>query len=275
MIPRVLTIAGSDSGGGAGIQADLKTITALGGFGMSAVTALTSQNTVGVRAVFEVSPDFVASQIDAVVEDIGVDAAKTGMLANRAVIEAVADRVGYHGISPLVVDPVMVAKSGDPLLELDARSVMRDLMLPLATVVTPNLAEAAELVGVEVVDLAGMEEAARRLHDLGAEWVLVKGGHLAGEPVDVLFDGKSFHRVVRPRVRTANSHGTGCTYAAAIATGLALGKAVPETVEWARDAVQAALRQALPLGQGSGPLNHRVLFGLSGAEAEQGTASNR
>lgn len=275
MIPRVLTIAGSDSGGGAGIQADLKTITALGGFGMSAVTALTSQNTVGVRAVFEVSPDFVASQIDAVVEDIGVDATKTGMLANRGVIEVVADRVGYHGISPLVVDPVMVAKSGDPLLELDARSVMRDLMLPLATVVTPNLAEAAELVGVEVADLAGMEEAARRLHDLGAEWVLVKGGHLAGEPVDVLFDGKSFYRVVRPRVRTANSHGTGCTYAAAIATGLALDKAVPEAVEWARDAVQAALRQALPLGQGSGPLNHGVLFGLAGAAADQGTASSR
>ncbi len=268
MIPRVLTIAGSDSGGGAGIQADLKTITALGGFGMSAVTALTSQNTLGVRAVLEVSPDFVASQIDAVVEDIGVDAAKTGMLANRGVIEAVAERVRHHGIRPLVVDPVMVAKSGDALLEPDARSVMRDLMLPLATVVTPNLAEAAELARVPVADVGGMEEAARRLCDLGAQWALVKGGHLEGEPVDVLFDGERFHRVVRPRVRTANSHGTGCTYSAAIATGLAFGKSVPEAVEWARDAVQAALRGALPLGRGSGPLDHRAIFGLAQAEPE-------
>ncbi len=260
MVPRVLTIAGSDSGGGAGIQADLKTITALGGFGMSAITALTAQNTVAVHGILEVSPQFVAAQIDAVAEDIGVDAAKTGMLANRAIIEVVADRVQHHRITPLVVDPVMAAKSGHPLLAPDARAALRDLLLPRATIVTPNLAEASELACMEVEDLGAMKEAAARLLEFGPRWVLVKGGHLKGEPVDVLFDGKEFHEVVRPRVQTDNSHGTGCTYAAAIATGLALGKSVPAAVEWARDALQAALQGALPLGRGRGPLDHRAMF---------------
>ncbi len=263
MIPRVLTIAGSDSGGGAGIQADLKTITALGGFGMSAITALTAQNTVGVRGIFEVSPQFVAAQIDAVAEDIGVDAAKTGMLAGREVVEAVADRLKHHAIRPLVVDPVMVAQSGDLLLAPEACAVLRDLMLPLATVVTPNLAEAERLAGVEVKGASAMKEAARRLHDLGPEWVLIKGGHLEGPPVDLLSDGRDFYEVSRPRVETANTHGTGCTYAAAIATGLARGMAVPAAVEWARDAVQAGLAASLNLGSGSGPLDHRALFPLA------------
>jgi len=262
MIPRVLTIAGSDSGGGAGIQADLKTITALGAFGTSAITALTAQNTCGVRCVLAVEAGFVAAQIDAVIEDIGTDAAKTGMLADRAVIEAVADRVRHHGIRPLVVDPVMVAQSGDPLLEPDAQALMRDVMVPLATVVAPNLAEAERLTGMEIRDEAAMREAARRLHSCGCAWVLVKGGHMPGEPVDVLFDGRDCYEVRRPRVATANSHGTGCTYSAAIATGLAWGMAVPEAVEWARDAVQAGLIGALDVGRGSGPLGHGALFGL-------------
>lgn len=264
MTVRVLTIAGSDSGGGAGIQADLKTITALGAFGMSAVTALTAQNTVGVRGVFEVSPEFVAAQIDAVAEDIGVDAAKTGMLASRALIEVVADRIAWHAIRPLVVDPVMVAKSGDPLLAEDARGLMRDLMLPLATVATPNMAEAEVLSERPVRDLEGMREAARRVHDLGAQWALIKGGHLSGDPTDVLFDGRDFHQVARPRVETPNTHGTGCAYSAAIAVGLGKGMGVPEAVEWARDALQAGLENALELGQGAGPLDHGAMFPFAG-----------
>jgi len=263
MTPRILTIAGSDSGGGAGIQADLKTITALGGFGMSAVTALTAQNTMGVRGIYPVSAEFVAAQIDAVAEDIGVDAGKTGMLAGRAVVEVVAERVKRHGIRPLVVDPVMAAKSGDALLEKGARAALRDMLLPLATVVTPNLAEAEAFSGVEVRDRDAMSEAARRVRELGPEWVLVKGGHLEGDPVDVLFNGQDFHEVRRPRVRTTSTHGTGCTYASAIATGLAYGLGVLEAVEWARDAVQAGLEGGLQIGHGAGPLDHGALFRLA------------
>jgi len=263
MIPRVLTIAGSDSGGGAGIQADLKTITALGGFGMSAVTALTAQNTIGVRGIYAVSAEFDAAQIDAVAEDIGVDAAKTGMLAGRAIVEVVADRMKRHAVRPLVVDPVMAAKGGDALLEADARPALRDVLLPLATVVTPNLLEAEELTGFQVRGRDAMPEAARRVHDLGPEWVLVKGGHLAGDPVDVLFDGSDVYEVRRPRVRTTSTHGTGCSYASAIATGLAYGMPVREAVEWARDALQAALASALALGHGAGPLDHAAMFRMS------------
>ncbi len=266
MVPRVLTIAGSDSGGGAGIQADLKTITALGGFGMSALTALTAQNTVGVSGVFPVTPDFVAEQIDAVAEDIGVDAAKTGMLAEAAIVETVADRVRRHDIRPLVIDPVMVAKSGDSLLAASARAVLRDDLLPLAIVVTPNLPEAAELAGIPVTDLEDMREAARRIHHLGPQWVLVKGGHLAGEPTDLLFNGKDFVEVSRPRVETSDTHGTGCTYSAAIATGLARGMAVPAAVQWARDALQRALKRPLRLGDGCGPVNHGAIWERAGPE---------
>jgi len=262
MIPRVLTIAGSDSGGGAGIQADLKTITALGGFAMSAVTALTAQNTVGVHGVFPVVPEFVGAQIDAVASDIGIDAAKTGMLSGPSIVEVVADRVRRHAIAPLVIDPVMVAKSGDALLSADARATVRNLLMPLATVVTPNLPEAACLCGLDVGSVPEMREAARLLHDTGAEWVLIKGGHLPGTPIDVLFDGADFLEVVRSRVDTRNTHGTGCTYSAAIATGLARGMAVPAAVEWARDALQRAMQGSLALGAGCGPLNHARMFGM-------------
>lgn len=259
-IPTVLTIAGSDSGGGAGIQADLKTITALGAFGTSALTALTAQNTRGVRDVMDVPPEFVAAQIDAVMEDIGADAAKTGMLGRAEVVRAVAGRVRHHRIAPLVVDPVMVAKSGDSLLDPDAIDVLREELLPLATVLTPNLAEAGRLAGGAVETADEMREAARELRQAGPEWVLVKGGHLEGEPVDVLYGGRQFREVARRRVATKNTHGTGCTYSAAIATGLARGMAVPEAIEWARDALQRALEGSLEIGGGCGPLGHGAMY---------------
>jgi hydroxymethylpyrimidine kinase/phosphomethylpyrimidine kinase len=259
-VPRVLTVAGSDSGGGAGIQADLKTIFALGGYGMSAVTALTAQNTVGVLGIRQVAPEFVALQIDAVVEDIGVDAAKTGMLGSREVVEVVAERIGRHGIRRLVVDPVIVATSGDVLATADAREATRTTLLPLSVVVTPNLTEAAALADAKTPGREAMREVARRIHDLGPDWVLLKGGHLEGPPVDLLYDGRDFTEIVRPRIRTKNTHGTGCTYSAAIATGLARGMPVPEAVVWARDALQAAIERSLPLGQGHGPVDHRAML---------------
>jgi len=258
--PRILAIAGSDSGGGAGIQADIKTITALGGFATTAITALTAQNTLGVRGIHEVPPDFVALQIDAVVEDIGVDAAKTGMLGGAAIVEVVADRIRRHGIERLVVDPVMVSKSGARLLRRGAKDALLSKLLPLALVVTPNMDEAAALCGRKVKHLTDMREAARRLFELGPKWVLVKGGHLRGRPTDVLFDGKDFVEITRARVRTKNTHGTGCTFASAIATFLGMGKGVPQAAQMARDALERGLRSALPLGKGHGPLDHRAMF---------------
>jgi hydroxymethylpyrimidine/phosphomethylpyrimidine kinase len=259
MIPRALTVAGSDSGGGAGIQADLKTFAALGVYGMSAITAVTAQNTVEVRAWQALPPGLVGQQIDAVAEDIGVDAAKTGMLANAAVIEAVAAAVRRNAIDRLVVDPVMVAKSGDALLEPQAQSALRERLLPLALVVTPNLPEAAALTGLRPESLAseeGRREAARRLHGLGARWVVVKGGHLEGDAVDLAFDGRDFRELRRPRVATRNTHGTGCTFSAAIAAHLARGLAVPAALDAAKDFIQWAITRALPLGHGHGPTNH-------------------
>jgi len=263
MPPRILAIAGSDSGGGAGIQADLKTITALGGFGMTAITAVTAQNTLGVTGIHELPPRFVAEQIDAVVEDIGVDAAKTGMLGSAPIVYIVAERILRHGIKRLVVDPVMVAKSGARLLAPEAEAELRDRLLPLALVVTPNLAEAAALAGCEVATLEGMREAGRRIADTGAQWVLIKGGHLSGDPVDLLFDGAEFIKLARPRVLTQNTHGTGCTYASAIATFLGHGCSVPDAVTRARDAVQVALEHSLSIGRGHGPLDHSAMFGLA------------
>ena len=258
--PRILTIAGSDSGGGAGIQADLKTITALGGIAMSAITALTAQNTFEVRDIHEVPAQFVATQIDAVAEDIGVDVAKTGMLANASIVETVADRLKAQGIERLVLDPVMVSKSGAALLKPEACKALTDSLLPLALVVTPNLPEAAKLADMEVQDAEGMQEAAKRMHDMGPQWVLVKGGHLEGEATDLLFDGRDFTEITRTRVHTKNSHGTGCTFASAIATMIGHGLDVPAAVDSARDVLQRALQEALPLGQGHGPVNHAAMF---------------
>jgi hydroxymethylpyrimidine kinase/phosphomethylpyrimidine kinase len=255
MMKRVLTIAGSDSGGGAGIQADLKAITLLGGFGMSVLTALTAQNTVAVTSIHEVPLDFIAAQIDAVFSDIGVDAVKTGMLSNTEVVKLVASKMSEYKPAIVVVDPVMVAKSGDPLLAADARKTLAEFLLPEATVVTPNLPEASALVGWEVAKEKEMRFAAEEIHRLGPKYVLVKGGHLQGEAVDLLFDGQEFHEFRSPRVETKNVHGTGCTYASAIATYLAQELDVVEAVEAAKRFITEAIRHGLSLGQGHGPTN--------------------
>ena len=255
--PRALTIAGSDSGGGAGIQADLKTFAALGVYGASAITAITAQNTVEVRSVHEVPPEVVAAQIDAVLDDIGADAAKTGMLSSAEIIEAVADRLRAQGPLPLVVDPVMVAKSGARLLREDAVSALRQTLLPLALVVTPNAPEASVLAGIGVDDATSAREAARRIRDLGPRFVIVKGGHLSGDRADdIVFDGTEFHVLSAPRLVTARTHGTGCTFSAAIAAGLARGLDPLAAAQAAKAYLHGAIEHAEPLGAGHGPVNH-------------------
>ncbi|WP_324718040.1 bifunctional hydroxymethylpyrimidine kinase/phosphomethylpyrimidine kinase [Carboxydochorda subterranea] len=256
--PRALTIAGSDSGGGAGIQADIKTFQMLGTYGTSVVTALTAQDTTGVHEVVELSPAFVMRQLEAVLSDIGADAAKTGMLASSAIIEAVARTLETRPELPLVVDPVMVAKSGDSLLDPGAVEALRTRLLPRATVVTPNVPEAQVLTGLAVRDVAGMQEAARQLVAMGARWALVKGGHLdtGDEVVDVLFDGRHFELLRHPRIRTVHTHGTGCTLSAAITAFIARGFHVDQAVRRAQRYMQSALEQARELGHGRGPTNH-------------------
>lgn len=256
-IPRLLTVAGSDSGGGAGIQADLKTFFALGCHGMSAVTALTAQNTVGVAGIHAVPADFVAQQIDAVVTDIGVDAAKTGMLASAPIIEAVADAVRAHGIPNLVIDPVFVAKSRDWLLEERAVGILRTVLFPLSVLVTPNLFEAAGLTGrAEATSLEEMRRQAALIVAAGAPAALVKGGHLPGDvAVDVLYDGDDFIEVSGPRFDTEDTHGTGCTISAAIAARLGHGDSLVEAVHAGKDFVTGAIARGLRLGKGYGPVN--------------------
>lgn len=259
--PRVLTIAGSDSGGGAGIQADLKTFAALGAYGTSVITAVTAQNTVAVRAIHEIPPDLVAAQLDAVLDDIGADAVKTGMLASASIIEVVADRLRGHGVRRLVVDPVMVAKSGDRLLREDAVAALRELLLPLAEVLTPNTAEAAVLADMAVDSLDAAREAARRIAAMGPSVVIVKGGHLGGERSDdLLFDGAE-ELLLGRRVHTRHTHGTGCTFSAAIATGLAASLDAREAARQAKAYLQGAIEHAEPLGAGHGPVNHFWRFG--------------
>jgi len=252
---RILTIAGSDSGGGAGIQTDLKTITVLGGYGMSVITALTAQNTVGVQAILELPLEFIEKQIDSVVEDIGVDAVKTGMLSSLEIVSLVAAKIKQYQIKRVIVDPVMVAKSGDSLLKEEAQKALRELLIPLAFVVTPNLPEASVLAGFEVNDLETMKEAARHIYNLGARNVLIKGGHLEGEILDLLFDGNTFYEYPTPRIPTKNTHGTGCTFASALATELAKGGTVQTAVERAKSFMTTAIRFSLSLGRGHGPTN--------------------
>ena len=255
-----LTIAGSDSSGGAGIQADLKTFAALGVYGASAITALTAQNTLGVEAVFEVPPEFVLHQIRAVARDLDVGAIKIGMLATSAVIAAVAEGLEEFPDVPVVLDPVMVAASGDPLLEEGAVTALRLGLMPLASLITPNLAEAARLLDApEAGSEAEMEAQARMLRDAGAKAVLVKGGHAGGgEAVDIYLDAKGPLRLARPRIATANTHGTGCTLSAAVAASLANGASMREAVETGKDFITAALAKAdtLRIGQGRGPVHH-------------------
>jgi hydroxymethylpyrimidine/phosphomethylpyrimidine kinase len=253
---RILTIAGSDSGGGAGIQADLKTITVLGGFGMSVITALTAQNTLGVHGIHDVPPEFIAAQFDAVAGDIGVDAAKTGMLATSEVIRTVTGKVRQYGIAKLVVDPVMVAKGGASLIREEAKKTLITELIPLAFVLTPNIPEAEDLSGIRIVTLDDMKKAARIIRGLGVRYVVVKGGHLSGDAVDLLYDGNEFREFASPRIVTADTHGTGCTYSAAIATALGFGKDVPTAVKEAKRYITAAVRYAWRVGGGHGPTNH-------------------
>ena len=255
-VTRVLTIAGSDSGGGAGIQADLKTITVLGGFGMSVITALTAQNTLGVQGVYEVPEDFVEKQFDSVATDIGIDAAKTGMLANSKIIRVVSKKLRQYGINKLVVDPVMVAKGGAPLIVNEAKKSLIEELLPLALIITPNIPEAEELAKIKVSSIDDMKKSAEIICGLGAKNVVVKGGHLAGNPVDILYDGKNFHEFTSEKIDTKNTHGTGCTFSAAIATKLAEGKSVFEAVKTAKEYTTTAIRFSLNIGSGHGPTNH-------------------
>ena len=253
---RILTIAGSDSGGGAGIQADLKTITVLGGYGMSAITALTAQNTVGVQGVHPVPVDFIRLQIEAVLSDIGTDAVKTGMLATPDIVKTVTEELKRFKVEVVVVDPVMVAKSGDALLSEDARETLKESLLPMAYLVTPNLPEASVLCGFPVKDLEDMKEAARVIRSMGPRYVLIKGGHLEKEAVDLLFDGEGFERYEALRLSNRNTHGTGCTYSAALATLLAQGLPVHDAVAEAKRFITRAIRQGLNFGSGHGPTNH-------------------
>lgn len=259
-LKRVLTIAGSDSSSGAGIQADLKTFGALGVYGMSVLTAITAQNTLGVQGVFELPAEFVGQQIDSVMSDIGADAWKTGMLSNAEIIHVVADRARRYNIERLVVDPVMVAKGGDLLLRPEARDTLVQALVPLAYVITPNHHEAQVLTGLPIRTVADMRQAAVAIHALGARHVVVKGGHLpaATDAVDVLYDGRKFTELTGPRLNTPNTHGTGCTFASAIAAELANGQEVVEAVRIAKAYLTAALQaaKALHIGRGHGPLNH-------------------
>jgi hydroxymethylpyrimidine kinase/phosphomethylpyrimidine kinase len=252
---RVLTIAGSDSGGGAGIQADLKAITLLGGFGMSVLTALTAQNTVGVQAIHEIPLSFVEKQIDSVLSDIGADAIKTGMLANEEIVRVVSKKIKQYKVEKVVVDPVTVSKSGAYLLRKDAQDALIKRLIPLAMVVTPNIMEASVLTGFKINSVEEMKRAARRIYELGAKNVVVKGGHLKGMAIDLLYDGKKYIEMEGRRIESKNTHGTGCTFASAIATLLARGDTVPEAVRKAKTFITMAIQSSFSLGKGTGPTN--------------------
>jgi hydroxymethylpyrimidine/phosphomethylpyrimidine kinase len=256
-MPVALTIAGSDSGAGAGIQADLKTFAALGVYGLTVITAVTAQNTLGVRAVQEIDPDVIRAQLDAVAEDFAVVALKTGMLSSSAIIEAVADGIQRHQLAPLVIDPVMVAKSGDRLLQPEAVEGLRNRLLPLAAVVTPNLPEAEVLAGMRIRTRADRVVAGRAILALGARSVVVKGGHGGEDPVvDMLVDRDGVTEFAASRIATDQTHGTGCTFSAAITAGLARGLTLTRAVEEARTYISRALVEAPGLGHGHGPLQH-------------------
>ena len=267
-VPRAMTIAGSDSGAGAGIQADLKTFAAFGVYGTSVVTAITAQNTLGVIAVQSVDLSMISDQIDAVISDIGTDAVKIGMLASADMVELVASKLTVHELGTVVLDPVMVATSGDRLMAVDAVDSLKESLLPLASLVTPNLEETAVLTGHTVENLADMKDAAMLIHAMGPRTVLIKGGHFAGDGFkpgmkgkmsDVLYDGVSFTIFTDDQIPTTNTHGTGCTLSSAIAAGLPRGHLIPNAVADAKAYLTDTLRHSFPLGGGHGPVNH--LFG--------------
>ncbi|MGE5584937.1 MAG: bifunctional hydroxymethylpyrimidine kinase/phosphomethylpyrimidine kinase [Bacillota bacterium] len=258
-VPVALTIAGSDSGGGAGIEADLKTFTSLGVFGTVALTAVTAQNTLGVPGVSLIEPGFVVAQLDAILADFQVSAAKTGMLASSDIIEAVSDCIKRHSVPNLVVDPVMISKTRVPLMERHAVDALMRHLLPLATVITPNIPEAEAILGTTIKTRDEARHAAQKLKDMGPEWVVVKGGHLREQPddsVDIAFNGEEFIELSAKRYATVNTHGTGCTYSSAITAYLALGKTVPEALRAAKDYISWAVANSLSLGHGCGPTNH-------------------
>ncbi len=257
---KALTIAGSDSGGGAGIQADLKTFAAFNVYGMSAITSVTAQNTVGVTAIYDITPEIVGRQIEAIMEDIGVNAAKTGMLSNSNIIETVADKIKEYHLEKLVTDPVMVAKSGSPLLEEEAKTTLIRKLLPLVYIVTPNIFEAEIISGISIRSIKDAEKAATLIYEKGPKNVLVKGGHLfTKKAIDILFDGSEYHYYESERIDTKNTHGTGCTLSAAITAGLAKGLDVRQAIEIAKDYINRAIREAPPnIGKGHGPLYHNV-----------------
>ena len=256
---RILSIAGSDPSGGAGLQADVKTITILGGFAMTVITALTVQNTLGVQEIVALPPDLVARQFDALAADIGFDAIKTGMLPNLAVLETVVARIRTYGLARIIIDPVLAAKRGESLMDADAIPLLKEELLPLAQLVTPNIPEAEILSGIIITGPDDMKKAALIIRQTGVGNVLIKGGHLPGrntEALDILYDGRNFHEFRAPHINTKNTHGTGCTFASAIATFLAAGYDMPEAVARAKDYVTEAIRHAWQLGKGQGPLNH-------------------
>lgn len=257
-VPRALTIAGSDSGGGAGTQADLKTFQELGAYGMSAITAVTAQNTLGVHGVYPLSAEAVIQQIDAVGTDLGVHALKTGMLFSADLIRAVSERVAYFEWKQVVVDPVMIAKGGAKLLQSEAVEAMISHLLPLALIVTPNIPEAEVLSGLHINSMHDRREAAKRLIDCGPGMVVIKGGHEEDhkQVIDLLYDGDSFQEISYPRIDTVHTHGTGCTFSAAITACLAKGMGVEESIMTARTYIQFAIEDSLGIGAGQGPTNH-------------------
>jgi hydroxymethylpyrimidine/phosphomethylpyrimidine kinase len=255
---RVLSIAGSDPGGGAGIQADLKTFCAFKVYGMAVITAVTAQNTLGVHGVLALPAAFVAEQLRCVLSDIGADAVKTGMLANAEIVHAVAEELRHHAVPNIVVDPVMMAKRGEALLQPEAREVLVTELLPLAQVVTPNIPEAEVLAEMRIESVEEMKRAAERIHGLGARAVVVKGGHRASDAIDVLFDGESMIELPGARLATPHTHGSGCTFSAAIAAGLGKGQTVAEAVRRAKRFVRKAMSSAEAVGKGIAGLNHLV-----------------
>jgi hydroxymethylpyrimidine kinase/phosphomethylpyrimidine kinase len=257
-IPKALTIAGSDSGGGAGIQADLKTFTAHKVYGMSVITSITAQNTAKVLGITNVAPGFIELQLAAVATDIGIDAVKTGMLCNSAIIISVAQKLKKYQIEKIVVDPVMISKSGTRLLEADAETSLIKDIIPIAYITTPNIPEAEVLSGIKISSIDDMKKSAEIIKDKGAKYVLIKGGHLKinMEATDILFDGTDFYEISTKWINTKNTHGTGCTYSAAICANLAKGIDVFDAVSNAKDYVTGAIQKSFNIGRGNGPLNH-------------------
>ena len=255
-IYKALTIAGSDSGAGAGIQADLKTFAAHGVYGTTAIAAITAQNTRGVEKIFPLPSGIVAAQIDAILDDIGADAVKTGMLFNAAIVDVVARTIRAHRLRNVVVDPVMAATSGNSLLRKDAIVALKKKLIPLATVVTPNIPEAEELTGIDLKRAEDFKTAARRIVEMGARNVVIKGGHGKGPAADLFYDGKKFREFAARRIRTRNTHGTGCTFAAAIAANLAKGATAEEAVARAKEYLTRAIKESYAIGAGHGPVNH-------------------